>query len=127
MLNNKIVRFIIGIVIGIIIGFLIGSVILGCNTNSKRMYSQPRDCDDMDRFVNMTSKLTGIFSKENTSAAVALNLVTLSWAECRKARNEADKKEIFDKCFLMIYGNKPEPKKENYKKYADFADCRENK
>lgn len=99
--------------------------LFGCNTfKPTKIKGEPQECNDMYTLMDFSTRMSGFFKKSNTSSATALTLTTLSYADCKKAREAQEKKKRFEDCKKMIYGEKLKPKKDNYKMYADFADCR---
>ena len=118
---------------------------LACNTfntfKPTLIPDPPQECHDWYTLIHFTTKLTGAFSKSNTSVASALALVSLSYGDCKQARKELKKEakerqerigkelkkmeaeRIRQECIKLIYGPKLLPKKGNYKKYADFLEC----
>lgn len=113
-------------------------VSVGCGTGQAkktRPVTDPMECHDMDGFRHLAGKMVGIISKENTTATIALTLVTTAYADCKTERKILIKKKEnevirlreqyrFESCKRMIYGAEVLKKEEDYKKYADFADCR---
>lgn len=111
-------------IMAVIFGFLFGIILLACNSFGPIVIKdQPQECNDMYTLMDFSSRMSGIFSKENTSAATALTLMTLSYSDCKKAREDFKKQIRFDDCKKMIYGPVLLPKEENYKRYADFLEC----
>lgn len=132
-MKNKMVLFFTLFAIALL-GFIF---LMGCNTNQvkvQRPTTEPMECHDMDRFLDLAGKMVGILSKENTTAAASITLVTTSYADCKTERkNIINKKELqaiekarqkrFDDCRNMIYGPELLPKEENYKRYSEFLEC----
>ena len=94
--------------------------------NSFEVYDspkQPQECNDMYTFMSFTSAMTGVFNKGNSASGSALTLLTMTYADCKKARLQFRKDKRRKECIYIIYGGKLLPKNENYRKYADFMEC----
>lgn len=87
---------------------------------------EPPECNDMYTFMKLSTEMDGIFSKDTNTATTVLTLVTMTYTKCQEARSEQKKQIKFNTCVSIVYGEKLQPKAENYKKYADFMDCLKN-
>ena len=107
----------------LILCFVIISL-LSCGTfQPVKIEGEPQECNDTWTFVALANEMSGVFNKDTQLATTALTLVTVTYQRCITARELIKKQKRFDKCVVMIYGDKPQRKQDNYKKYADFSDC----
>lgn len=119
--------FLVAVAVGIIIIF----ALTGCNTfEIHNDPKQPPDCNDMYTFSILASKMSGPFSKENTSAAVALNLITLKIPKCETARENMNEENKIKTCLKTFYINSKKIKpyeinydKKDYKNKTQFFEC----
>jgi len=126
-MKSKIVEYIkrhYGKAFLVLIGIGVLIIIFGCNTFEPVVIKgQPEQCNDFYTLVKLSNGMKGIISKENTSVATVLNMANTVYSKCETARINQKKQKRFDDCVKIIYGDKLLPKEENYRKYADFADC----